>query len=73
MYKAPHTRHRNSTYFRENKNLVKPFQEEFKNRNGPNIKRKRRPKREVSGGFKMAYRYRYAQDDIVEEEDDEES
>ncbi len=72
MYKAPHNRHRTSTYYRENKNLVKPYQEEFKNRNGPNIKRKRRPKREVDSGFKMAYRYRYAQDDIVEDEEDEE-
>lgn len=39
--------------------------------NGPNIKRKRRPKREVIGGFKMSYRYKYyLEEDIVE--DDEE-
>lgn len=72
MYKAPHTRHRNSTYYRENKNLVKPYQDEFKNRNGPNIKRKRRPKREVDSGFKMSYRFRNVQDDIVEEDEEEE-
>lgn len=72
MYKAPHTRHRNSTYYRENRNLVKPYQDEFKNMNGPNIKRKRRPKREVESGFKMSYRYRYAQEDIVEDDDEEE-
>lgn len=72
MYKAPHTRHRNSTYYRENKNLVKPYQDEFKNINGPNIKRKRRPKREVDSGFKMSYRFRNVQDDIVEEDEQEE-
>ena len=72
MYRAPHTRHRISTYYRENKNLVKPFQEEFKGRNGPNIKRKRRPKREVQGGFKMSYRYKYyRKDDIVEDDEEE--
>lgn len=73
MYKAPHTRHRNSTYYRENKNLVKNFQDKFKDMNGPNIKRKRRPKREVEGGFKMSYRYKYYQkDDIIEEDETEE-
>ena len=70
MYKAPHTRHRNSTYYRENRNLVKSHQDEFKNRNGPNIRRKRRPKREVQTGFKMSYRYRDFKDDIVEEDDE---
>lgn len=68
MYKAPHTRHRISTYYRENKNLVKPHQEEFKNMNGPNIKPRRRPKREVMGGFKMSYRYKYYKNDIFDEE-----
>ena len=73
MYKAPHARHRNSTYYRENKNLVKNFQDKFKDMNGPNIKRKRRPKREVEGGYKMSYRYKYyLQDDIVEEDETEE-
>ncbi|WP_298501202.1 hypothetical protein [uncultured Methanobrevibacter sp.] len=72
MYKAPHTRHKNSTYYRENKNLAKPFQDSFKDMNGPNIKRKRRPKREVDAGFKMAYRYRYYGDDDIIEEDEEE-
>ena len=72
VYKAPHTRHRNSTYYRENKKLAKPHQDEFKNMNGPNIKRKRRPKREVVRGFKMSYRYKYYQDDIVEEDETEE-
>lgn len=72
MYKAPHTRHRNSTYYRENKNLVKTHQEKFKDMNGPRIKRKRRPKREVQGGFKMSYRYKYySKDNIVEEEEEE--
>lgn len=72
MYRSPHNRHRNSTYYRENKNLVKVHQEKFKDMNGPNIKRKRRPKREVQGGFKMSYRYKYLKEDIVEEETEEE-
>ena len=73
MYKAPHTRHKNATYYRENKNLVKAHQEKFKDMNGPNIKRKRRPKREVAGGFKMSYRYKYyLQDDIVEDDENSE-
>ncbi|WP_407453871.1 hypothetical protein [Methanobrevibacter sp.] len=71
-YKAPHTRHRNSTYYRENKSLTKAHQDNFKNMNGPNIRRKRRPKREVISGFKMSYRYKYYQDDIVEEDEMEE-
>lgn len=72
MYKAPHARHRNSTYYRENRNLVKSHQEAFKDLNGPNIKRKRRPKREVQKGFKMSYRYQYYMDDEIVEEEDEE-
>lgn len=72
MYTAPHTRHRNSTYYRENKNLVKPFQDSFKDMSGPNIKRKKRPKREVERGFKMSYRYKYYHDDDLIEEDEEE-
>jgi len=71
MYRAPHTRHRNSTYYRENKELAKPFQDSFKDMNGPNIKRKRRPKREVSQGFKMSYRLKYYLDDDIIEEDEE--
>lgn len=72
MYRAPHNRHRNSTYCRENKNLAKPFQDSFKEMNGPNIKRKRRPKREVQSGFKMSYRYKYyLKEDIVEEDEEE--
>ena len=40
--------------------------------NGPNIKRKRRPKREVQSGFKMSYRYKYyRKEDIVEEDEEE--
>ena len=71
MYRSPHNRHRNSTYYRENKNFVKPFQDSFKEMNGPNIKRKRRPKREVQEGFKMSYRYKYyLQDKIVEDEEE---
>lgn len=70
MYRPPHTRHRNSTYVRENKNLAKPHQEKFKDMNGPQIRRKRRPKREVQKGFKMSYRYKYYMSEgIVEEED----
>ena len=68
MYKAPHTRHRNATYYRENKNLVKNYQNEYKEAHAP-IKRRRRPKREVMHGFKMAYRYRYYADDVVDDEE----
>lgn len=72
MYKAPHTRHRNSTYFRENKNLVKTHQKEYKEAHAPVIKRKKRPKREVMTGFKMSYRYKYYADDIIDDEIEEE-
>ncbi|WP_405306675.1 hypothetical protein [Methanobrevibacter sp.] len=72
MYRAPHSRHRISQYKRENKNLVKPHQEKFKEMNGPNIKRKRRPKREVISGFKMSYRYKYYQQANVDEDEEEE-
>ena len=71
MYRAPHTRSRNSLYYRENKNLAKPFQEPFKDMNGPHIKRKRRPKREVTKGFKRSYRIKYYLDDDIIEEDEE--
>lgn len=72
MYRAPHIRHKTATYYRENKNLVKAHQEKFKDMNGPNIRRKRRPKREVEGGFKMSYRYKYYfKEDIVEEDEKE--
>ena len=66
MYRSPHSRH-------ENKNLAKPHQDKFKEMNGPRIKRKRRPKREVIQGFKMSYRYKYYQndDENLEEELDE--
>ena len=70
MYKAPHTRHRNSIYYRENKNLTKPHQDEYKKSHAPVVKRKRIPKREVVSGFKMSYRYKYYLDDVVEEEED---
>ena len=69
IYRAPHSRHRNTTYYRENKNLVKAHQEKFKDMNGPNIRRKRRPKREVMSGFKMSYRYKYYSDDVVDDEE----
>ena len=72
MYRAPHSRHRISQYKRENKNLAKPHQEKFREMNGPNIKRKRRPKREVISGFKMSYRYKYYQQENVEENEEEE-
>lgn len=73
MYRSPHSRHRVSQYYRENKNLAKPHQDKFKEMNGPRIKRKRRPKREVIQGFKMSYRYKYYQndDEDLEEELDE--
>ena len=72
IYKAPHARHRIATYYRENKNLSKPHQNEFKNAHAPIIRRKRRPKREVMSGFKMSYRYMYYMDDVIEDEDLEE-
>lgn len=72
MYKPPHSRHRISQFKRENKNLAKPHQEKFREMNGPRIKRKRRPKREVISGFKMSYRYKYYQKDKPEEKDEEE-
>ena len=71
MYRSPHSRHRISQYKRENKNLSKPHQEKFREMNGPNIKRKRRPKREVISGFKMSYRYKYYQNDNEEENEEE--
>jgi len=72
MYKAPHSRNRIIQYQRENKALAKPHQEKFKDMNGPNIKRKKRPKREVMSGFKMSYRYKYYTQELIEEEDEEE-
>ena len=72
MYKSPHSRHRNSLYYRENKNQAKPHQEEYKSSHAPVAKRKRRPKREVIDGFKMSYRYKYYKDDVVEEDEMEE-
>ncbi|WP_405314836.1 hypothetical protein [Methanobrevibacter sp.] len=71
MYRAPHSRHRISQYKRENKNLAKPHQEKFREMNGPNIKRKKRPKREVISGFKMSYRYKYYQQNVEENEEEE--
>ena len=71
MYKAPHTCHKNSQYYRENRNLVKPYQDEYSKSHSPVVKRKRRPKREVTG-YKMSYRYKYYIDDIVEEDEMEE-
>lgn len=74
IYKSPHARHKQATFKRENKNLVKDHQKKFKDLNGP-IKTKKRPKREVIGGFKMSYRYKYYNNDIVDEteESDDES
>lgn len=40
--------------------------------NGPHIRRKRRPKREVATGFKRYYRIKYYLDDEIIEEDEEE-
>ena len=72
VYRAPHSRHRSTIYSRQNKKLSKPYQEEFKDSHSPNIKTKRRPKREVQG-FKMSYKSSYYIDDLIIEEDDEES
>lgn len=71
MYRSPHSRHRISQYKRENKSLAKPHQDEFKEMNGPNIRRKRRPKREVVTGFKMSYRYKYYQNADVEDDEED--
>ncbi|MCR5026234.1 MAG: hypothetical protein K6A34_02150 [Methanobrevibacter sp.] len=68
MYKAPHQRQRGS-YFRENKNLNKHYQEEYKNTE--RIIKKRRPRREAISGFKMSYRYKYYNNDIIEEDEEE--
>ena len=68
MYKAPHVRHRNSTYYRENKNFVKSYQNEYKEAHAP-IKRKKRPKREVLSGFKMSYRYKYYADEVIDDDE----
>ena len=68
MYKAPHQRQRGG-YFRENKNLNKSYQKEFKNTE--KIIKKRRPKREVISGFKMSYRYKYYNNDIIEEDEED--
>lgn len=75
IYKSPHARHKHATFKRENKNLVKTHQKKFKDLESPNIRTKKRPKREVINGFKMSYRYRYYNNDIVEEieESDDES
>ena len=40
--------------------------------NGPQIKPRRRPKREVIEGFKMSYRYKYYMQGKQEETDEEE-
>ena len=72
MYRAPHTRQKVNTYYRENKNLAKPHQKKFKDSHAPVIRRKKRPKREVIEGFKMSYRYKYYMNDVVEEDETEE-
>ena len=68
MYRAPHQRQKGS-YFRENKNLNKSYQKEYLNKE--KILKKRRPKREVMSGFKMSYRYKYYNNDIIEEDEEE--
>ena len=69
IYKAPHQRNRNE-YYRENKSLKKPFQNEYTN--NEKIHTKRRPKREVISGFKMSYRYKYYNQEKPEEDEEEE-
>ena len=39
--------------------------------NGPNIKPRRRPKREVVEGFKMSYRYKYYRDEPDDEDNED--
>ncbi|KZX13217.1 hypothetical protein [Methanobrevibacter oralis] len=70
MYK-PSINRKNNSYFRENKNLVKSHQENFKNKEF--IRKIKRPKREVSDGFKMAYRYRYYNsiDELIKDDFDD--
>lgn len=70
MYRAPHQRQRGN-YFRENKNLNKSYQKEYVNTE--KIIKKRRPKREAMSGFKMSYRYKYFNNDIIEEDEEDES
>ena len=73
MYRSPHARHRNYRYYRENKNLIKSHQKEYKNSHAPLIKRRRRPKREVTG-YKMSYRFKmYAINEDSEEDEITES
>jgi hypothetical protein len=69
MYRAPHQRQRGN-YFRENKNLNKSYQKEYVNTE--KIPKKRRPKREAMSGFKMSYRYKYFNNDIIEEDEEDE-
>lgn len=54
------------------KTWLNHFKKKFKEMNGPNIKRKKRPKREVITGFKMSYRYKYYQSQIPDEVDETE-
>ena len=72
VYKAPHSRHKSSVYSRHNQNLSKPYQEEFKDMHSPKIKTKKRPRREVQG-FKMSYKSSYYVDDLIIEEDEDDS
>ena len=51
---------------------LQAHQKEYVEVHAPIIRRKRRPKREVSG-YKMSYRYKYYLDDVVEEEIEEDS
>ena len=69
MYRAPHERENRNTYFRENKKLNKSFQDEYVNTE--RIFTKRRPKREAVSGFKMSYRYKYYNQENLEEEEEE--
>ncbi|MBR6024334.1 MAG: hypothetical protein IK044_05130 [Methanobrevibacter sp.] len=70
MYRSPHKRKRQNTYYRENRKLNKDFQKEYVNKERIHVKR--RPKREVISGFKMSYRYKYYNQEEPEEEEDEE-
>jgi len=70
MYRAPHKREQRNTYFRENKELNKSFQNEYSNKE--KIFTKRRPKREAISGFKMSYRYKYYNQENAEENEEEE-
>ncbi|MDO5849491.1 MAG: hypothetical protein Q4P18_08140 [Methanobrevibacter sp.] len=63
MYKAPHTRHE--------KNIMSGshIKKHNKPKERPNFKFKKKPVRRVNKGYKMSYRYKYYNNDVVEEDE----